>query len=326
VSVDTVVEERIVPFGQRTVPWAALGTVFDAEGLTTAQMLNYANLSGWNVGVDEIPLPPNYFSTSPLLVTARDSGIAPGVRDVFGVVGERYVPLQNEELFAFGDGLLDEGQWVGAGSFKGGRVVFGTLKLNQGAYVNGTGIEMYLVVATSHDGTLAVSASVTPINPVCLNTLIAAIRGAEQKWTMRHTNTLHGRIEAVRKTLRLSAGYIDLWAEFMAPLAESPISDDEFDRIITENFGPGEDATPNALTRWEKRYVDLTEVWYGPTIKGTPYEGTRFALWNTLNEVHGWGARGRGANGAENVAVARTGLSPVWNAKNDDLLRIAATA
>jgi hypothetical protein len=131
---------------------------------------------------------------------------------------------------------------------------------------------------------------------------------------------------AAKEALGLSRNYVDLWAEFMKPLAETEVSDDTWDRLINEAFGPAEDATDNAKTRWEKTYEDLNDIWYGETILGTPYQNTQFAVWNALNEEHGWSLKGRGDNATENAAAARSGFSPVWNAKNQELLALAQTA
>lgn len=318
---------RVLPVSQRSVPWSPFGTIFHPEDhLSTEDMLRYAGLSNWDVQVEPIALPESYYADRPLYMTTRQSLVDPAKRDVFNTVGARYNALQNEELFNFGDMLLDGGTWVGAGNFKGGRVVFGSLKLDNYADVNGVQIDMYLVVSTSHDGSLAVTLSVTPINPVCYNTLIAAIRGAKQKWSIKHTQTLQGRMTAARESLNLSSTYVDLWAEFMAPLAQTEVTDSRFDEIIHKAFAPAEDASKNANTRWDKTYEDLVDIWYGPTIKDTAFQNTQFALWNTLNEQHGWALKGRGANAAENAAASRSGFSPIWNAENDRLLAIARSA
>jgi hypothetical protein len=203
--------------------------------------------------------------------------------------------------------------------------VFGTLKLHKTAEVGGIGMENYLLVSTSHDGTLAVQASVTPINPSCFNTLIAAIAKATQKFKIRHTQTLNGRLLAAREALAISDTYIDLWAEFMRPLADKEVTDLTFERVITENFGPGDEPTKNAITRWDTKSAELWDIWQGETVRGAGIGNTAFGLYNTLNEHHGWSLMGRGDNASENAAAARSGFSPVWNATNDSLLKIAAS-
>lgn len=320
-------DNRVTPLAERSLPWGILGRTFNAgEGVGTAEMLRSAGLSDWDLQVEEVPLPEGYWNDKPEFWVTKRSGVNPQGRDILGTHSKRYNALSNEELFDFGDGLLDGGEWVSAGSFKGGRVVFGTLKLDKTASVNGSEMDAYLLVSTSHDGSLAVQASTTMINPWCFNTLIAAIRSASQKFKIRHTQTLQGRMLAAREALGLSSNYVDLWAEFMTPLADTEVTDDRFDQIINAAFAPAEDASKSAITRWDKTYEDLVSIWYGETVKDTPFANTQFGLWNTLNEHHGWAMSGRGDNKVENVAAARSGFSPVWNAENDRLLAIARSA
>jgi len=99
---------------------------------------------------------------------------------VLGVVGERYHVLQNEDLFSFGDNILDGGgRWETAGSLKGGRVVFGSLALERETVLDPNGVadvvKTYLLINTSHDGSIAIQASITPVRVVCANTLNVAL-------------------------------------------------------------------------------------------------------------------------------------------------------
>ena len=81
--------------------------------------------------------------------------------DVLGVVGERYHVLQNEDLFSFGDNILDGGgRWETAGSIRGGRVVFGSMALERETVLDPNGVadkvKTYLLINTSHDGSIAI--------------------------------------------------------------------------------------------------------------------------------------------------------------------------
>jgi phage/plasmid-like protein (TIGR03299 family) len=310
---------------ERTLPWSAFSSMFHPdENVSTAEMLHRAGLANWNVDVEEITFPEGYESDKTYYMTTR--GTHDGRFVMSTNIGNRYTPLQNEEAFDFGDALLDGGTWVGAGSFKNGRVVFGTLKLHNTPTVGGITMAPYLVVSTSHDGTFAIEFSNTMINPICLNTLIAAIKSAVQKYKFRHTSSMKGRLNDAREALALTNTYVDLWAEFMNPLADKVITDIRFEEIINAEFAPAEDASKSALTRWDTKREALWDIWTGPTVKGAGIGNTAFGLWNALNEEHGWNMRGRGENAAENVAMSRSGFNPIWNAENNRLLTIAANA
>ena len=109
----------------REPAWHGLGTVFTEEK-TTAEMLAAANLNNWNVRLVDVEIPNTLTSDKSYQYVVRTNPTDSSQTDVLGVVGERYVPLQNEELFSFGDNILDGGgRWETAGSIRGGRVVFG---------------------------------------------------------------------------------------------------------------------------------------------------------------------------------------------------------
>ncbi|NDF44090.1 MAG: DUF945 domain-containing protein, partial [Actinobacteria bacterium] len=130
-------------------------------------------------------------------------------------VGQRYKVVQNEELFQFGDALLDGGRWETAGSIKNGTVVFGSLALDRETVLDPSGvgdkINNYLLVHTSHDGSVAIQASVTPVRVVCQNTLNVALHksNVKQSYKIRHTQTAEGKVAAAREALGLAKTYLD---------------------------------------------------------------------------------------------------------------------
>ena len=114
----------------REPAWHGLGEVFTEEKSTT-EMLQAARLDGWNVRLEDVPVPDDFNTDKNYFFVTRTNPVN-GENDILGVVGERYKVLQNEELFSFGDFILDGGgRWETAGSIRGGRVVFGSLALER---------------------------------------------------------------------------------------------------------------------------------------------------------------------------------------------------
>jgi phage/plasmid-like protein (TIGR03299 family) len=157
------------------------------EEVTTATMLEEAKLSNWNVRLspltDHISESWNDVSNAQLVI--RTNPFNSGT-DVLATVGKRYKPVQNEELFAFADNIHDADpncRWESAGSLKNGRVVFGTVDIPRTMVLDPQGAndetKLYLIVWTSHDGSVAVQAAITPVRVVCQNTLNLAMRNAK---------------------------------------------------------------------------------------------------------------------------------------------------
>ena len=100
----------------REPAWHKLGTVFEDE-VSTSEMLKLAHLDNWNVRLEELTFPKGYVSDKTNYFVCRTNPFDKTQNDVLGVVGERYHTLQNEDLFTFGDNLLDGGgRWETAGS------------------------------------------------------------------------------------------------------------------------------------------------------------------------------------------------------------------
>ena len=124
----------------REPAWHGLGTVFTEEK-TTKEMLDLANLSNWNVRLEDLETPSHLTSDKNYQYVLRTNPTDNTQTDILGVVGERYHVMQNEDLFSFGDNILDGGgRWETAGSIKGGRVVFGALALERETILDPSGV------------------------------------------------------------------------------------------------------------------------------------------------------------------------------------------
>ena len=104
------------------------------EEVTTQLMLDEAKLSNWDVRLSPVAehIPQDWNDNSGAQYVVRTNPFNQGT-DVLSVVGSRYKVVQNEELFAFADNILDGDSrcaWESAGSIKNGKVVFGSLPVS----------------------------------------------------------------------------------------------------------------------------------------------------------------------------------------------------
>lgn len=336
-----------VAFATRAEPaWHMLGTVFDKdEVVTTADMLAKAHLDNWNVRL--LPAPRDVFDTDGSLVTlhdereafyvVRDNPFTPGQVDRLSVVGEKYKVVQNEPLFAFGDGILDGGgQWETAGSIKNGRQVFGSLLIPRGIIIDEKGANdevcTYLLVTTSHDGTVGVQAAVTPVRVVCQNTLNLALRGVKQTFKMRHTQSIDGRIQAARDALAMTFAYVDEFEKDAQALYQTSCTNQEFFNIIKNLYPEPENDSKAAATRWDKRVGLLSDLFTGQKdaggvegapITGANIKGTAWGALNALTEAHDWYRTARQGDLA-GVASAASGFSAQDNVKKNAMHKAVA--
>ena len=307
----------------REPAWHGLGTVLDHE-VSTQEMLEVAHLAGWNVRLEDVDLPGRYHRN--VFATVRTNPFD-GEDDVLGVVGERYNVLQNEELFDFGDAILDGARWETAGSIKNGTVVFGSLALDREVVLDPNGVtdkvNSYLLMHTSHDGSLAIQGSITPVRVVCQNTLNMAVgrdgRKAKQSFRVRHTASVQGKVQAAREALGLAHKYLDAFEiEAQAMIAQS-VTTDTFLDIIKAAYPEPEADVKGSLTKWTNKVDTLFDIWNGPTSVGI--KDTAWGAYNTLTERLDWYRNPRGGN-AESVLAAASGFDAATNAEKNRLLSI----
>ena len=318
----------------REPAWHGLGTVFDEE-VTTSKMLELAHLDNWNVRLEEVAIPKGFASDRKYNYVVRTNPFDSEQSDVLGVVGERYRILQNEELFDFGDALLDGGgRWETAGSIKGGRQVFGSLALEREMVLDEKGVgdkvTSYLLVNTSHDGSVAIQASVTPVRVVCANTLNLAIgtgvgrnRSVKQSYKIRHTQTAQGKIQAAREALGLANTYLDEFDKLAHELIEREISNDKFLDIVYTAYPRPEDDKKGAVSKWNTKIETIEEIYNGPT--NHMIAGTAWGALNAMTERLDWYRSARKGNN-ESVLAGASGFDPMINSEKNRLLQIVGSA
>ena len=313
----------------REPAWHGLGTVFTEEK-TTSEMLVAANLNNWNVRLEDMPIPSHLSSDKEYQYVVRTNPTDKTQTDILGVVGERYHVLQNEDLFSFGDNILDGGgRWETAGSLKGGRQVFGSLALERETVLDPNGVadkvKTYLLINTSHDGSIAIQASITPVRVVCANTLNVALNrtkkkdGVKQSFKIRHTQTANGKVQIARQTLGLANAYMDEFDKMAHAMIQKEISAKDFNDIILAAYPKPDKDTKGAVKKWENK-VDIINDIYTGEYNGM-ISGNAWGAFNALTERLDWYRSARGGNN-ESILASASGFDPAINAEKNRLLTV----
>jgi phage/plasmid-like protein (TIGR03299 family) len=195
-------------FGQNA--WHGLGTTLPAD-------------SPVRFSVDESIVAAGLDWRSETADVAVNGSVVPGhkaivrsdSKEVLGIVGNRYTPLQNREQFEWFQPFLDSGEcaFETCGSLKGGQLVWVLAKIQRpdiqlGETHDAAGdamadtIRKYLLLTTSHDGSKATSVGFCPIRVVCWNTLSAALSSsASQLLKVKHTKSQKTALATIRDTI-----------------------------------------------------------------------------------------------------------------------------
>jgi phage/plasmid-like protein (TIGR03299 family) len=271
-------ETLIIPdTSTRQLAWAGIstGSALDGETLTSEQMIERAGL-GWEVGIRPLYRHMNDGTTlaSESLETYRMDTEAQ-----IGTVKSRYEPLQNREVFAFGDAVVEQGlgRWVDAGLQKNGARVFMTMKLAEQFQVLGRDpFDLYLFLSAGHDGGRSITAFETPIRVSCLNQMNAVQHNHMSRYSIQHTTSMRQRLEDARLAISHGTEFIAELQKSAEKLAKTQLTDRKARNLI-------EGIVPQTRSRRDEVVNDILTVYASsPTIEG--YRGTAYGLLNGVTE------------------------------------------
>jgi phage/plasmid-like protein (TIGR03299 family) len=327
-SHDLEMQDGEVAFALRGAPaWHGLANVlFDEnEHITTTTMLDSAKLSNWDIQLLEVENPIGYNNDKTNYFVTRTNPFGNG-KDILGVVGNKYKVVQNEQLFEFGDNLLDGGaSWESAGSIRGGRLVFGSLVIPREFTLDPQGAndttKTYLLVHTSHDGSVSLQASITPVRVVCQNTLNLALGAVKQSFKLRHTQSIDGKLQVAREALGLTFQYMDNFELEAKALFETAVNDKQFYDIITAIYPKPDKDKKAQLTKWDNNISLINDIYTdSPTQQNI--KGTAWGVFNALTErLDYFGMTRQGAKGQEIKFANASGFDAMRNANKNKLFR-----
>ncbi len=281
-------------FSNREVPWHHLGVITDgAQSVDDA--LRLAQLD-WDVVKSDDPVQvPVLTENGVVMVSAPDRYMT--YRDHpklglqgLGVVGDRYTVIQNREAFDFLNALTHESGAVfeTAGSLRGGTQVFMSMKMPQHITLGGgqDTVDLYLVCSTSHDGSKAFTVFITAVRPVCANTVAMGLQQATQKWYLKHTSNVKGKVQQAREALAMVVAYQDEFQREAERLISTAMTERDFARFAERLFPTSDKMSTLQIMRTEAARGELTGLWHAPTQQNIA--GTRWAAFNAVTEWADW--------------------------------------
>jgi len=298
----------------REVPWHGLGEIVQ-DCLTAKDALVKAGLD-W-----EVELFPVFTKVT------RDDGTSKEVEveSLFAVVrdkddtvlstcGSKYRPVQNWKSFQFFDDLVGSGdaKYETAGSLDGGRRVWMTAKVPREILIAGQdAVDLYLLLATSHDTSLAFTCAVTPVRTVCQNTLNLALSSAQQSWRIKHTEAADAKINEAREALGLTFKYADEFEAQMNRLVEASFTKAEFEKLVKV-------IAPEKKPDERRSFSDEQYALIGCYESSPTLEGIRDTKWGALNAVREYDDWYRTFKASRVKTESEQRTEAVWFGRNVD--------
>ena len=259
----------------REKPWHGLGTLV-SEAPNSEDALRFAGLD-WNVRQENI-------------YNAR-GGTIPGfkanVRDsddsILGVVGDRYRVVQNIDAFKFTDGLIGGNvRYETAGSLRNGKQIWLLAKMPE-QKIAGDEVEPYLCFTNAHDGSSGVRVCMTPVRVVCNNTLNVALNTAKRAWSMRHTESIHERLNETRDCLFRAETYMSDLSLYADMAAHKTVWDENIRDILNQLFPVTERTTDREKANIDKIKEQFYICYWAPDI--AKFRGTAWGAINAISDL-----------------------------------------
>lgn len=284
--------------GTRQGPYAVLGTDV-SQATDSASAIRAAGLD-WEV--EKVRMRELYISNSdndlvPTSMPDRSLLMRSDNNAGLGVVGERYVPVDNAHAFTLADDIAAAGgRFSHAGELDGGRKTFLTLTLpdatidldNTAARV-GDVLALTAVLVCDHAGSGAFTADLMVTRLACTNGMTVSVpqaRGADSV-RIRHTASAADRIELARSIMRNAVRYSRAYAALAEHMATTPMTREQFLSFVGDLFPEPDRTDKRAHTSWEKRRSEILSLWRDADTQDSGRD-TRWAAFNAVTEWLTW--------------------------------------
>lgn len=257
-------------------PWHGFGKHVE-NALTSADAIAAAGLD-WKVNKSELFLSDGSKVPGSFANVRSDNGA------VLGVVGSQYTVLQNKDAFSVADAIVGvkEAMYHTAGALGQGERVWMMLKVPGYIQIVGDDVtEKFLLLSNSHDGSGAVEILFTPIRVVCQNTLNQALSGTKNKFKIRHTINMGGRVEDARAALGFANKHFDIFETVAKKMSATKFTHDELKEYAQmSGVIPTEQKMSGRAKNILEELSDLFE-----NGKGAKMLGVRGTVWGAYNSV-----------------------------------------
>lgn len=286
-------------------PWHRLGSAVDSSQIRDA-------IDRSSVGQTHAELVPLYqFDTSAGFLEIPDQfGVSVQVgsnpAQIVSTAGKKRRVYQYSELFSDFQRLIDRfGLRIAtAGTLRNGAAAYIAAAVPGDLRVGASdAISQYIVIASSHDGTLAPRAFSTLTRPVCANTLAYGLRNSTISRSTKQTRNCRNRMERILRDIGDEIENAPKAAELFTKMAKTKLRNaremEAVVRWITENPPTGDE--PTRTTNRVSRVLDLTD--HGAGADRAECRGT---LWGAFNAITNYATHEAGRSYANRASSALT--------------------
>lgn len=219
------------------------------------------------------------------------------------VVSREYGVVQYADALSLLDAASVSGQtkYITAGTLDSGRRAWALATIPSATReVAGSEIKPYLLLSTSHDGTLALQCQFTPVYVVCNNTLTAALGSSNKnKISLKHTKNVTARLAVVKELVQNATAYFGAFSEQALTMARTQYSEQSFRQLVATLFPVPAKAT-TAQEQFDSAAAEAQRatlrLFQGGQKAANNAPGTTWAAFNAVTEFIDHHQRRKGAD------------------------------
>lgn len=203
-----------------------------------------------------------------------------GTDEVFGIVGKDYTIVQNEEAFSFVDGIISEGlTFIKAGETSYMNYIIASLPEQ---YILDDEFNPYIIFQNSHAGATTLKAAICPLRIICQNQFTMAFRNAENKISLRHSSSIHEKMNEAQHILQFSAEYMNSFNMMATKMAANKIGEEKAIELIDKYFLVDDNASTRKVNSNEEKKMILLNAYNSEDNQN--FRGTVWGLVNAFSD------------------------------------------
>ncbi len=267
-------------------------------------------LAGLDWTVEKAPVSADIAGTQ-VPISGKKALYRSDTSEVLSVMSNTYEIVQNTQAFGFVDDILGgpDLRFTTGGSLNGGKRVWLGAVLDREIYIGGDAdeqIDPYIMFANSHDGTMAVSAWITPIRLSCWNALTWSMKSAARSWKARHTKNVTGKFMDARQMLGIASRYFDDLEEIGNALITTKVSKWQMNKMVNDLIPMPEGKRADEVEEGRAKTIVLNRrEAIMDCLNADDLANVKDTAWGFVQAVADWDDHHRGAKNAD-VRTDRT--------------------
>lgn len=208
------------------------------------------------------------------VMTVRDDG------HPYGIVSERYVPMQNKDAFDFINYIDDDITFVKAGETETGLIyMIGELHEMD---ILGDKFKTYAIFQNSHNGRYQLAMSICPLRIVCQNQFNLSFKESNSTFLIRHTKSMDRKIALAAETLNSISHYMGVFNDKAQLFASQKISETNITKFLNFMFPTDETMSQKTIEKVEEEKSKFLRAYNADDNQN--FKGSAWGLLNGLTD------------------------------------------